>query len=147
VVAWQLQREQLWASGCTVVVCAAAPKSKAVPPEIDPADEQQGRQNHPRLDRNCKVSKHGECERHQSDTDVGLGQFRQLWNLPPLAHVVSHEHQNSSQQSSGYTWSAARQTQDADRVNDSGHRCLRAGTYIGRGTRNRSPGGEAAEPG
>ena len=63
----------------------------------DPTDEQQGGQNHPGLDCDCKVSEHSEREGHQPDTDVGLGQFQQLRDLAPLAHVVGDHQQNSCQ--------------------------------------------------
>jgi hypothetical protein len=57
-----------------------------------PANKQLRRQTHASLDRHREVGKHGECEGHEPDADVGLSQLQQLWNLPPLAHVVGYDH-------------------------------------------------------
>ena len=63
----------------------------------DATDEKQRCQDHARLNRDREISEHGEGKRNQPHTDVGLGEFEQLRNLSPLAHVVSDDHQNSSE--------------------------------------------------
>ena len=61
------------------------------------ADEQQCGQNHSRFNGDCKISKYSERKGNQPNADVSLGEPKQLWNLAPLAHVVSDNHQDARQ--------------------------------------------------
>jgi hypothetical protein len=58
---------------------------------------EQGREDHPDLDRKREVSEDRQRERDEPDADIRLGQLQQLWDLVPLPHVVGDDEQNRRQ--------------------------------------------------